>query len=148
MSIYSQIQSDMTAALKARETEKRAALSFLFSELKAVAVDKRATELADADSIVVLQKQKKQREETLKSAEDGGRTELAEKTRYEIGLIGAYLPEAPSEGAVEETVRTVITELGASSMRDMGKVMAEAGNRLAGVDKSVLSSTVKRLLSA
>ncbi len=148
MSIYSQIQADMTAALKARDSERRAALSFLFSELKAVAVDKRLLpELPDSESVPVLQKQKKLREETLKSAEDGGRDDLAAKTRYEIALIAEYLPESPSETQVEEVVRAVIADLGATSMRDMGKVMAEVPNRLAGTDKSVLSGVVKKLLS-
>jgi len=147
MSIYSQIQADMTAALKARDSERRAALSFLFSELKAVAIDKRVPELPDADSVTMLQKQRKLRDETLKSAEDGGREDLAVKTRYEIALIAEYLPESPSEAQVEETVRAVIADLGATSMRDMGKVMAEVPNRLAGTDKSVLSGVVKRLLT-
>jgi uncharacterized protein YqeY len=149
MSIYSQIQADMVAALKARDSERRAALSFLFSELKALAVEKGdRTDLPDADAISVLQKQRKSLEETLKSAEDGNREELATKSRYEIGIVGEYLPEAPSEAKVEEVVRAVIADLGASSMRDMGKVMAEVPNRLAGTDKSALSAVVKRLLSA
>lgn len=139
----------MVAALKARDTERRAALSFLFSELKAVAVEKGdRSDLPDADSISVLQKQKKSRDETLKSAEDGNREELAAKSRYEIALIDEYLPESPSEAKVEEVVRAVIAELGATSMRDMGKVMAEVANRLAGTDKSMLSGVVKKLLGA
>ena len=155
MGIYSQMQADMTAALKARDSERRAALSFLFSELKAIAIDKRVPEvgkpvpeLGDTDAISALQKQKKQREETLKSAVEGGRTEIADKARYEIALIQEYLPEAPDEAAVEATAKAVIADLGATTMRDMGKVMAEVPNRLAGVDKSMLSSVVKRLLSA
>ncbi|MBC8142693.1 MAG: GatB/YqeY domain-containing protein [Armatimonadetes bacterium] len=148
MSIYNQVQADMTAALKARDTERRAALSFLFSELKAVAVDKGDRDnLPDADAIGVLQKQRKSRDETLQSAIDGNREELAAKTRYEIALIAEYLPEAPDEAKVEETVRAVIADLGASSVRDMGKVMAEVPNRLAGVDKATLSGVVKRLLA-
>jgi hypothetical protein len=147
MNIHSQMRADMIAALKARDTERRGALSFLVSELKAVAVDKRITDLSDADAIGVLQKQKKQREETLKSAEDGGRAELAARARYEIALIGEYLPEAPGADAVEAVARQVIADLGATSMRDMGKVMAEVPNRLAGVDKTTLSGIVKRLLS-
>lgn len=150
MSIYTQIQADMTAALKARDAERRAALSFLFSELKAVAVEagSRAEGLSDAESIAVLQKQRKSRDETLKAAEDGGRDDLAVKTRYEIALIAEYLPEAPDAARVEATVRAVIADLGASSVRDMGKVMNEVPNRLAGVDKATLSAVVKRLLSA
>lgn len=147
-SIHGRMQADMVAALKARDSERRAALSFLVSEVKAVAVDRRLTELPDADAIGVLQKQRKQREETLKSAEDAGRADVAAQARYEIALIGEYLPEAPSPEAVERVAREVIADLGASSMRDMGKVMAEVPNRLAGVDKSTLSAVVKRLLSA
>lgn len=137
----------MTAALKARDSERRAALSYLFSELKAVAVEKGdRTGLPDADVVSILQKQKKSRDETLKAAEDGNRDDLAAKTRYEIALISEYLPEAPSEAQVEEVVRAVIADLGATTMRDMGKVMAEVPNRLAGTDKSVLSGVVKKLL--
>ena len=139
----------MTAALKARDTDRRAALSFLFSELKAVAVEKGdRADLPDADAVAVLQKQRKSRDETLQSAVDGGRDDLAEKTRYEIVLIAEYLPEAPSADAVEKAVRAVIADLGAVSVRDMGKVMAEVPNRLAGVDKATLSGVVKKLLAA
>ena len=149
MSIYTQIQADMTAALKSRDAERRAALSFLFSELKAVAVDKgNRDELPDADAIAVLQKQRKSRDETLESAVEGKRDELAAKTRYEIALIAEYLPEAPSLEAVESTVRAVIADLGATTVRDMGKVMAEVPNRLAGVDKAMLSGVVKKLLAS
>lgn len=138
----------MVAALKARDSERRAALSFLFSELKAVAVEKGdRTDLPDADAVSVLQKQKKSLDETLKSAEDGSREDLATKTRYEIALVAEYIPSAPSEAQVEEVVKTVIAELGATTMRDMGKVMAEVPNRLTGVDKSTLSGVVKRLLA-
>ncbi|MBC8137710.1 MAG: GatB/YqeY domain-containing protein [Fibrella sp.] len=148
MSIYSQIQADMVAALKARDSERRAALSFLFSELKAVAVEKGdRTDLPDTDATSVLQKQKKSLDETLKSAEDGNREDLATKTRYEIALIGEYLPQAPSEQEVDAVVRAVIADMNATSMRDMGKVMAEVSHRLAGVDKSVLSGVVKKLLA-
>ena len=77
MSVQSQMQQDMIAALKARDQEKRSALSFLVSEVKRVAIDKRVEELPDAEAISVLQKQLKLRQEALQQAKSAGRDDLA-----------------------------------------------------------------------
>lgn len=146
MTLQERLQSEMTAALKAGNKERRAALSFLVSEIKTAAVNKRVATLTDADTITLLQKQMKQRQETLESVKDGRRPEVRQKTTDEIALIQEFLPEAPSEEQTTEVARTVIAELGASSMKDMGKVMAEATNRLSGVDKTQLSKIVRGLL--
>lgn len=147
MSLQAQIQSDMIAALKARDQKKRGALSFIASELKKLAIDKRVDGLADAETISVLQKQLKLRKEVVETSLAANRKDLADDAEYEIGVIQAYLPKALGEPETRELALKVIADLGASSMKDMGKVMAECTSREPGVDKGVLSSIVKTSLS-
>lgn len=137
----------MIAALKARDAQRRSALSFVASELKRVAIDKRLDELPDPDAIGILQKQLKLRQEAYDQAKAVNRDDLAEQNMYEITVISEYLPKALDENATRELAKAVIAELGATSMRDMGKVMAEASKREAAVDKSLLSTIVKQLLA-
>jgi uncharacterized protein YqeY len=90
---------------------------------------------------------RKQRVEAIEQYEQGGRKDLADKERLEKDILEQYLPAAPDAAVVESTVRAVISELGASSSRDMGRVMQAAKERLSGVDGKALSELVKRLLS-
>lgn len=146
MSLQSRIQQDMIAALKARDANRRQALSFVASELKRVAIDKRIDELPDADAIQILQKQLKLRQEALDQAKAVNRPDLAESNVYEISVISEYLPKALSEDETRALAAEVIKDLGATSMKDMGKVMAEAGKRSAAADKTLLSTIVKQQL--
>jgi uncharacterized protein YqeY len=147
MSVQSRIQQDMVAALKARDQPRRTALSFLASELKRLVIDRRLTELPDADAVPVLQKQLKLRQDAAEQARAANRPDLLEQAEYEIRLIGEYLPQGLSEAETRALAEAVIRDLGATSMKDMGKVMAEAGKRQPGVDKSTLSGLVKGLLA-
>lgn len=146
-SIQKQIQNGMVAALKGGDKRRKDALSFLLAEVKGVAKDRKIPELPDTDTIGTLQKQLRKVQETEEATRDGKRPEAHEQAVYEIALIREFLPDAPSEEAVEAAARAVIADLGASSIRDMGKVMAEIPQRLPGVDKGMLSGVVKRLLS-
>jgi uncharacterized protein YqeY len=147
MSVQTQIQQDMIQALKARDQERRNALSFLASELKRVAIDKRITELPDADAIAILQKQLKLRHEAIESAKNAGRAELVTQNEYEVGLIESYLPKGLTNEEMTALAERVIARLGATSMRDMGKVITECTAEAPGVDKSKLSAVVKAKLS-
>jgi len=136
----------MIAALKARDQQRRSALSFVASELKRVAIDKRLDELPDADAVSILQKQLKLRQEAADQAKAVNRADLLEQNLYEIGVISEYLPKALSAEDTAALADAVIRDLSATSMKDMGRVMAEAAKREAAVDKGVLSTVVKAKL--
>jgi uncharacterized protein YqeY len=147
MSIQSTIHEAMVQAMRQRDRQRKDALSFLLSEMKTAAINRRVAELSDAEAVSLLQKQLRQREESLEAARAAGRGELAEANEYEIRLIREYLPDAPGEDETRELAAQVIRDLGARSMRDMGRVMAEASGRLPGVDKALLSRLVRAELS-
>lgn len=147
-SIQKQVQAEMVTALKSGDRRRKDALSFLLAEIKGVAKDRRVETLPDEDTITMLQKQLRKVQETEEVARDGKRLEAFEQAVYEIALIREFLPDAPSQEAVEEAARAAIASLGATSIRDMGRVMAEVPKHLPGVDKAMLSGVVKRLLSA
>ena len=146
MSLQQKVQKDMIAALKARDQQRREALSFVASELKRVAIDKRIDELPDADAVAVLQKQLKLRQEAADQARSANRQDLLDQNEYEMKLISEYLPKALSAEETAALADTVIADLGATSMKDMGKVMAECANRSPAVDKGTLSGVVKAKL--
>ena len=147
MSLQSRIQQDMIAALKARDQARRGALSFVASELKRVAIDKRVDELSDAEAIGILQKQLKLRQEAADQAKAVSRQDLLDANLYEIGIISEYLPKALGEAETAALAKAVIAEIGATSMKDMGRVMAECSKREAAADKGMLSTIVKQQLS-
>lgn len=148
MSIHKQIKDDTIAALKARDQQKRQALSFLASELNKVAKDNKIEgELPDDRSIQILQKQLKQRRETLDASLKVNRQDLADDANYEIGVIQAYLPQGLSLQEMTTLAQKVITELGATSPKQMGQVMAAIAKEAPQANKAEVSSIVKAMLS-
>ena len=104
--------------------------------------------VSDEEILQILSKMVKQREESAKAFEDGGRAELAEQERSEIAIIKTFLPKQLDAAAVEQACRDVIAEIGAEGLRDMGRVMAVLKERFPGqMDFSKASATVKALLS-
>jgi uncharacterized protein len=146
MSIQASIQEAMVRALRERDRPRKEALSFLLSELKTAAINKRVPELSDAEAVALLQKQLRQREESREAAQKAARDDLAAASEYEIALIREYLPQALGEEETRQLAAQVIQDLGAASMRDMGRVMAEAASRAPAVDKGLLSAIVKAQL--
>ncbi|CAO3373920.1 MULTISPECIES: GatB/YqeY domain-containing protein [Azospirillum] len=103
----------------------------------------------EAEILSMLQTMIKQRGESIKLYEQGGRLELAEQEREEITIIEGFLPKQMSEAEVAAAVKTVVDEIGATCIKDMGKVMAELKTRYAGqMDFAKVSGTVKQQLSA
>jgi len=97
----------------------------------------------------VLDKMVKQRRESLEQFEKAGREDLAEKERFELGLIQDYLPEPLAEDELAALIQSTINELGASSIRDMGQVMSALRGQVQGrADMKAVSQAVKQLLSA
>jgi uncharacterized protein YqeY len=147
MSLQARIQADANAALKARDAPRREALAFLVAELQRKAKEARTEALSDADAVGVLQKQLKLREEALAAARQGNRANLIARNEYEIELIRGYLPAGLSDEETAVLLAQVVSDLEATTMRDMGRVIAEASAREPGVDKGLLARLAKTILS-
>jgi uncharacterized protein YqeY len=147
MSLKEQIKNDIKEAMKAKDVERRDALRLLSSAMKQIEVDERK-ELSDDDVIAVIQKQIKQRNDAAAQYKDAGRDELYEKEMAEIAVFETYLPAQLDDAELESAVKEIIEKTGASSMKDMGKVMGVASKELAGqADGKRISGCVKALLS-
>lgn len=147
MTLKEQISSDIKEAMKAKDVERRDALRLLSSAMKQVEVDERK-ELSDEDVIAIIQKQIKQRNDAAAQYKAAGRDELYDKEVAEIAVFETYLPAQLSDSELESAVKAIIEKTGASSMKDMGKVMGLAGKELAGqADGKRISGCVKALLS-
>ncbi len=148
MSLLTQINGDIAAAMRARETERLGTLRLLKSALVNRGVE-RGRELDEAEERQVVQQMVKQRRDAIEQFRSGNREDLAAKDEAEIALLSTYLPPAADEGAVEAAVDAAIAETGASSVKDMGRVMKATLARLSGVtaDGRLVSETVKRKLT-
>jgi len=147
MSLKEQIKDDIKVAMKAKDVEKRDALRLLASAMKQVEVDERI-ELDDDAVIKIIQKQIKQRNDAATQYKDAGRDDLLAKELSEIAIYEPYLPAQLSDDELESSIKIIIANVGAESMKDMGKVMGAASAQLAGkADGKRISSCVKQLLS-
>ena len=144
-----QIQADMVAAMKAKETVKLASLRAIKAAIMLAKTAEGATgEVDDAAVVKIIQKLVKQRKESAQQYTDAGRPELAENELAEAACMEVYLPKQLSEAEVEARLLEIIAEVGASQPSDMGKVMGVATKRLAGLAEGRLISTlVKKLLT-
>ena len=143
MSLKTRISEDVKTAMRAGDAKRRDALRLLLAALKQREVDERK-ELADADVIAVVEKMIKQRRDSIAQFEQGGRQDLADVEKFEVGVLQAYMPQAMSDAEVESAVAAAIQESGAKSAADMGKVMAALKPRVAGrADMGKVSGLVK-----
>lgn len=141
------LNETLVTAMKAKEQDKVNVLRSIQAAIKQVEVDKRI-ELNDTDVLSILQKQVKQRQESLSIYKDNGREDLASKEQFEIDIISQFLPTPLTEDELKEIVSQVVTELQATSIKDMGKVMNEVKTRTAGkAESSIISVLVKQKLS-
>ena len=141
------LQSATKAAMKARQKERLATLRLIAADIKRVEVDERI-EVDDERTLVILDKMLKQRRDSLSQYESAGRDDLAAIEAREMEVIQEFLPPALSEAELGEIISGAIAAVGASSTRDMGKVMAAVKPRVQGrADMSVISRLVKRQLS-
>ena len=128
MSLYKQIQNDMYNAMKSGNREDANTLRTTLSKLKDKVIEKRQ-DLSKEEEVKILQTLVKQRKESIELYEKGGRNELAEAEQKELEIINNYLPKMMDESDIKSIVKTVIDEVGATSMADMGKIMPEVMKR-------------------
>jgi uncharacterized protein YqeY len=122
-------------------------LRLLLAAVKQREVDERK-DLADADVVGVIDRMIKQRRDSIAQFEKGGRRDLAEAERFEVGVLEGYMPQALSPGEIAAAVAEAITTTGAKAPSDMGKVMGALKGRLAGrADMSQVSAIVKQKLT-
>ena len=147
MSLKARLTDDMKTAMKAGDKERLGVIRLLNAAIKQREVDERIV-LDDTQVLSVLEKQMKQRRDSLTQFEAAGRHDLAAVERMELGVIQAYLPQPLSAEALAEAVAASIAEAGATGPQDMGKVMAVLKPKVAGrADMGALSGLVKQALS-
>jgi uncharacterized protein YqeY len=142
------INEDMKAAMRAKEKERLGTIRLILAAIKQREVDERI-ELDDTQVLAVLDKMVKQRRDSIEQYMNAGREELADKERFELDLIQGYMPAALSEAELDAIIKEVVVAVGASSMQDMGKVMAELKPKIQGrADMGQVSQKVKAAISA
>ena len=150
MTLEQQIQEDIKAAMKSHDAVATAATRAIKGEILLFkTAEGGSKELTDGDVLKMIQKLVKQRKEAAEQFVAAGRQELADNEMAEAAVMEKYLPKQLSEAEVEEKVKAIIAEVGASSIKDMGKVLGAANKALAGLsDGRTISTIVKKLLTA
>jgi len=152
MGLREQLNEAMKDAMRAKEARRLSTIRLVLAAIKDKDIANRTEDsrvgISDGEILSLLGKMIKQREESAATYESGGRPELAAAEREEIAIIQAYLPRQMSDAEVEAAAKGVIAELGAASMKDMGKVIGTLKERYAGqMDFAKASGTVKGLLT-
>jgi len=147
MSLKAQLAVDLKAAMKAKDDATKRGIRAIKAQILLSKTDGSGKELDEAAEIKILQKLVKQRKDSLAIFEKQNRADLAKIEAEEIAVIEKYLPKQMDEGALTEFLKGIIAQTGASSMKDMGKVMGMASGQLAGkADGKTISTIVKQLL--
>ena len=143
------IQADMVSAMKAKETVRLASLRAIKAAIMLAKTAEGATgEITDQEIVKIIQKLVKQRKESAQQYNDAGRPELAENELAEAAVMEVYLPKQLSEAELEEELKKIIAEVGATKPQEMGKVMGVATKKLAGLaDGRAISAAVTKLLA-
>ena len=148
MSLKNQLFEDMKDAMKGGDKERLGVIRLVNAAIKQREVDERIV-LDDAAVLAVLEKMLKQRRDSIQQFEAAGRTDLAEKEKFEVGVIQHYLPAQLSAAEVDAIIAATIAEAGATGAKDMGKVMGLVKPKVAGrTDMGKLSEHVKARLAA
>lgn len=146
MSLKEKLQEDLKSSMKNKDTIKKSVVTLIRAAIKQHEVDNRV-ELDDDAIIDIISKQLKQRKDSLAEFEKANRDDLVEETKSEIQVLEGYLPQQLSEEELEKIVIETIAEVGATSMKDMGKIMATIKPKTAGrADGRKINELVKKNL--
>jgi hypothetical protein len=141
--LQEKIAADMKEALRAKDAARLSTLRMLKSAVEYYKIEKKQEKLADVDVVTVIKKQVKQRQDSIEGFEKGGRADLVEKEKAELAVLKSYLPEEIPQDQLEEIVKAVIAEVGATTKTDMGKVMKAVQAKVAGrADNRLVSQIV------
>lgn len=147
MNLNAQIKSDIKDAMRAKDVLKRNTLRNIQAVVKQIEVDERR-EVTDVDMEAILVKYAKQREDAMAQFKDAGRNDLVEQEEAELAIVKAYLPEQMSDEELEAMIKEIVAQTGATTMKDMGKVMGAAKSAIGSkADGGRINVCVKSLLS-
>ena len=147
MSLIARMEGELKEAMLAREAERRDALRLLLASLKSAEKELQRP-LSDEEELQVLQRERKRRIEAAEAFRGGGRDEQAESEERELAVLQEFMPEPLSEEELERIVDDAIAETGATSLRDMGRVMADVMPQVAGrADGSAVGQIVREKLA-
>lgn len=147
MSLVITIEQELKEARLARDEPRRDALSLLLSALRSAEKELQRA-LSDDEALQVLQRERKRRVEAAEAFRAGGREEQAAGEEYELEVLEAFMPEPLSEADLEEIIDDVIAEVGATSLRDLGRVMADVMKQVSGrADGSTVGQLVREKLA-
>ncbi len=145
--LNAQIKADIKDAMRAKDVQRRNTLRNIQVAVKDIEVNERR-EVTDADVEAILMKYAKQREDAMKQFQEAGRDDLVEQERAELAIVKSYLPEPMSDEELEEALKEIIASVGATSMKDMGKVMGASKKAIGSrADGGRINSCVKKLLN-
>lgn len=146
--LKTRLSEDLKTAMRARSTDRIAVLRGVQAAIKQIEIDTRVS-LDDAQVLNVIEKQLKQRRESIAAYNTANRPDLAEKEQFEADIIAEFLPQALSEAEIDALIATEIATQNASSIRDMGKVMNALRPQIAGkADAALVSAKIKAKLGA
>ncbi|ADY73437.1 hypothetical protein Dester_0796 [Desulfurobacterium thermolithotrophum DSM 11699] len=147
MGLKAQLLQDMKEAMRAKDKVRLSTIRMINSLIKNAEIEKRG-ELTDDEIIQLLMKYAKQRKEAIEMYEKGGRQDLVEKEKAELAVVESYLPKQMSEEEIRELVKEAIEATGASSPKDIGKVMQHVMPKVKGrADGSVVNKIVREMLA-
>ena len=147
MSLIARMEADLTAAMKERDNDRRDALRLILSSLRSAQKELQRP-LHDDEELQVLQRERKRRLESAEAFRAAGREEQAQAEEAELAVLEEFMPEPLSEDELERIVDDAIAEVGATSMRDLGRVMADVMPQIAGrADGSAVSQLVREKLA-
>jgi uncharacterized protein len=147
MSLIARIEEELAAARRDRDAERRDALSLILSQLRSAEKELQRP-LHDEEELQVLQRERKKRIEAAEAFRAGGREEQAESEEHELEVLEEFMPDPLSEEDIETIIDDAIAECGATSLRDLGRVMADVMPQVAGrADGSAVSQLVREKLA-
>lgn len=147
MSLIEKVQEDIKESLKAKNEVKVSTLRLLLAAVQNAKIEK-GQDLSDEDVLGIVQRQVKQRKESIEGFSQGGRADLVEKEKKELAILQEYLPEQLSESEIEELVNKAIKDTSSLNVNDMGKLMGHLSGELKGkADMSLVSQIVRKKLS-
>jgi uncharacterized protein YqeY len=147
MTLVARIEDELRRARLARNAERRDALSLILASLRSAEKELRRP-LSDDEELQVLQRERKRRAEAAEAFHAGGRSEQAEGEEFELSVLEEFMPEPLTEEELEEIIDDVIAEVGAISIRDLGRVMADVMPQVSGrADGSAVSQLVREKLA-
>lgn len=148
MTLTEQIQDDMKSAMKEKNQAKLAAVRAIKAEILKEQTSGKGSEVTDADVLKLIQKMVKQRNDSIAIYQQQGRQDLVDEENAQLDFIKCYLPKQLSEAEVESIVKQIVAETGATSVKDMGKVMKAANAQLAGkAESKMIADIVKKCLN-